>query len=325
MDLISVIVPVYNIEQYVEECVDSIVNQTYRNLEIILVDDGSTDCSGEICDRLAAEDERIIVIHKQNGGLSSARNAGLDIAKGEWIGFVDGDDYIEITMYQELLQVAKKFHAPLAIGTYKEFPVENGIQYGYNKKTEVLEGDTLIKSYVMMNGEYQLSPAVWTRLYHKSLIGKKRFPYGYVHEDVCFTTEVFCQCKRAAYIEYPYYNYRIDRTDRIMNKQFSQKNLSDLIILSEKSIRCLKYYQFENLADYRFCAFYLDIAELYTKEIGNDSKRVLKEYLEKKRNATIHLLCKSNILCSSKVKILLCFISPLLCGRIVNRYRKIKV
>ncbi len=103
MKLISVIVPVYNVKEHIEQCVNSITGQTYKNLEIILVDDGSKDSSGEICDKLAKEDARIHVIHKQNGGVSSARNAGLDYAHGEYIAFVDGDDYIDETMYEKLL------------------------------------------------------------------------------------------------------------------------------------------------------------------------------------------------------------------------------
>ena len=101
--MISVIVPVYKVEEYLRGCLDSIVGQTYRNLQIILVDDGSPDCCGEICDEYAKRDERILVIHKENGGVSSARNEGLKAAKGEWIGFVDSDDYLEADMYEYLL------------------------------------------------------------------------------------------------------------------------------------------------------------------------------------------------------------------------------
>ena len=100
MELISVIVPVYNVESYLEKCIESIQNQSYKSLEIILVNDGSTDSSGDICDKYAAHDKRIKVIHKKNGGLSSARNAGLEVANGDYIAFVDSDDYIEITMYE---------------------------------------------------------------------------------------------------------------------------------------------------------------------------------------------------------------------------------
>ena len=108
MKKVSVIVPVYNVENYLEECVNSILNQTYENLEIILVDDGSTDNCPQICDDWAKKDKRIKVIHKANGGVSSARNVGLDNATGEYIGFVDSDDYIDITMYEKMLKLLKK-------------------------------------------------------------------------------------------------------------------------------------------------------------------------------------------------------------------------
>src|SRR5699024_4494271 len=110
-DLISVIVPVYNVEKYVRRCIDSICGQTYSNLEIILIDDGSTDSSGKICDEMAAKDGRISVIHQENKGLSQARNAGLDQAKGEYIAFVDSDDYLSLNMYECLLKSLKENNA----------------------------------------------------------------------------------------------------------------------------------------------------------------------------------------------------------------------
>ena len=115
MELISIIVPVYNVEQYLDDCLVSILNQTYKNLEIILIDDGSTDNSGKICDEYAKKDSRIIVFHKENGGVSSARNAGLRIAKGIYIGFVDPDDWIAEDMYEVLYLNAKKYDADVSV------------------------------------------------------------------------------------------------------------------------------------------------------------------------------------------------------------------
>ena len=107
MKMISVIVPIYNVEQYLEQCLDSIISQTYSQLEIILVDDGSTDSSGQICDKYARKDERIVVIHKTNGGLSDARNAGISVATGEYISFIDSDDYIATDMYNKMIKIFK--------------------------------------------------------------------------------------------------------------------------------------------------------------------------------------------------------------------------
>ncbi len=118
--LISIIIPVYNVERYLRECIDSIIAQTYKNLEIILVDDGSSDKSGEICDEYSKKDSRIKVIHKKNGGLSDARNVALDIAKGDYIGFIDSDDYIEKDMFQILYNLAEEYNAEISsISFYK--------------------------------------------------------------------------------------------------------------------------------------------------------------------------------------------------------------
>lgn len=118
--LITIIIPVYNVEKYLRECIDSVIAQTYKNLEIILVDDGSIDKSGEICDEYSKKDSRIRVIHKKNGGLSDARNVALDIAKGEYIGFIDSDDYIEKDMFETLYKLAEKYHAEISsISFYK--------------------------------------------------------------------------------------------------------------------------------------------------------------------------------------------------------------
>ncbi len=118
--LISIIIPVYNVERYLRECIDSIIAQTYKNLEIILVDDGSSDKSGEICDEYSKKDSRIKVIHKKNGGLSDARNVALDITKGDYIGFIDSDDYIEKDMFQILYNLAEEYNAEISsISFYK--------------------------------------------------------------------------------------------------------------------------------------------------------------------------------------------------------------
>ncbi len=119
-ELISIIVPVYNVEQYLEKCVKSIIRQTYKNIEIILIDDGATDSSGKICDKLKLKDNRIKVIHKENGGLSDARNAGLKVAKGEYIGFVDSDDYIKEDMFETLYNLNKKYNSEISIVSYYE-------------------------------------------------------------------------------------------------------------------------------------------------------------------------------------------------------------
>ena len=135
MPAISVIVPIFNVENYVRKCVDSILNQTFSDIEIILVDDGSTDASGRICDEYLSKDDRIRVIHKENGGLSDARNAGLDMCTGEYIGFVDGDDYIDGDMYELLYKNLIQYDADISMCRFRRI---------YNNRIDDNGKDTII-------------------------------------------------------------------------------------------------------------------------------------------------------------------------------------
>ena len=159
-ELISIIVPVYNVEQYLEKCVCSIINQTYKNLEIILVDDGATDSSGNMCDELAKSDNRIKVYHKENGGLSDARNYGVERATGEYIGFVDSDDYIDSEMYEKLYEAIKKEDVDVAECNFRFIYSNRITNYTDDKYYLVLNKDEYTKEYVTMN---RIFGAAWTR------------------------------------------------------------------------------------------------------------------------------------------------------------------
>jgi len=177
---ISVIVPVYNVEQYLERCIDSIINQTYKNLEIILVNDGSTDNSGQLCDELAKKDDRIRVIHKKNGGLSDARNVGVDEAKAELIGFIDSDDYIDEDMYELLINNLKAANADLSMCGH--YDVYNNVPEAQvvDKKTWELSPREAIK--MVMEAKI-LSVTAVNKLYKKSLFSELRFEIGKIAED----------------------------------------------------------------------------------------------------------------------------------------------
>ena len=146
-DLISIIVPVYNMEQYMERCVNSIINQTYSNLEIILVDDGSTDRSPAMCDEYALKDARIKVVHKANGGLSDARNAGLKVATGAYIGYVDSDDWVELSMYQKLYESCIENDAQVAVCRYAK-AYQDRIERGGHGKVTAFDRDGVLKGYL---------------------------------------------------------------------------------------------------------------------------------------------------------------------------------
>lgn len=180
--LISIIIPVYNILDYLPRCVDSVCRQTYKNLEIILVDDGSTDGTGQLCDELAAKDIRIKVFHKENGGSSSARNLGLKMANGEYIGFVDSDDYISQKMYELLLSAILEYNVSIAQIGRDEIDAEGNFLPNICEpptKTEVISSNDFMKELLMHRGDCSFC----TKLVKKELFQKAVFPEGILNED----------------------------------------------------------------------------------------------------------------------------------------------
>lgn len=185
---ISVIIPVYNVEPYLRRCLDSVIRQTYTNLEIILVDDGSTDGSSEVCDEYKANDSRILVIHKENGGVSSARNAGLDAATGEWIGFVDADDWIEPDMYEYMLGMTQKYGADVVqCGLFFDEGTES--QEMFCAETEcVLSGGA---EQLGLRDLEQLGNSTCNKLYRRDIVGDLVYDFACpMGEDLLFNLQV---------------------------------------------------------------------------------------------------------------------------------------
>ena len=211
-ELISIIVPVYKVEQYLIKCVSSLQAQTHSNIEIILVDDGSPDKCGEICDRLKEADSRIRVIHKQNGGLSDARNAGLDVAQGEYVGFVDSDDWVEPEMYEKMLSSLQENQADIAICCIeKVFKDKSQIQdvrrdhvYTNRKALYELINDKSVNNFA------------WNKLYKKDLFLGLRYPVGRIFEDLLFTYKLFERANRVTHLNSVYYHY-LRRDDSILS------------------------------------------------------------------------------------------------------------
>lgn len=225
---ISVIVSVYNIENYIERAVESICAQKHSNLEILLVDDGSTDNSGKMCDAFADRDPRIRVWHKSNGGLSSARNAGIEQATGEYIAFVDGDDWIDPEMYQDMLRAMLLFDADLAVCNFK-YVGRHRITDTSTKEITILEGREALQLFVEEEEEYQIQNAAWNKLYKKSLMGDLRFPEGKLFEDIVYTTKLLAKSRRTVYLDQAYYNYLCERSDSIMNSRKVARLLTDQV------------------------------------------------------------------------------------------------
>lgn len=205
MELISVIVPIYNVEKFLDQCVASIIGQSYFNLEIILVDDGSPDeCPGK-CDEWAKKDERIIVIHKKNGGLSDARNSGLRIASGEYVAFIDSDDWVAPDFFEKLYEAIKTNHAQIAA---------SGIMWIYNdhlKKDEhvyaqqIFSSEEALETLVQGRGFYAVA---WNKLYKRTLFDGIRFPVGKLHEDEFVTYKLIGKADRLVLCQNTFYYYR---------------------------------------------------------------------------------------------------------------------
>lgn len=224
---ISVIIPVYKVEKYLDQCIASVSGQTYQNLEIILVDDGSPDSCGEICDKWAERDSRIKVIHKKNGGLSAARNTGLAAVAGEFVAFVDSDDLIIPTMMEELLSVLKEKKADIAECNYVCFSDEDEQKLKNEVSGEKTRSYTTKEALSLLIENRTFKYTVWNKIYRRDILNTLRFEVGKLHEDVFFTYQVFGHCKIIAKTEKTLYFYR-QRSDSIMGSPFSIRSLDSL-------------------------------------------------------------------------------------------------
>ena len=230
--MISIIVPVYNVEEYVKRCVESILSQTYRDFELILVDDGSTDRSGEICENLKKEDGRILVFHQENSGLSAARNRGLSEAKGEYITYIDSDDYVDEAYLEVLYSLASKEQAMVAVCGY-QLVVENQEVEKYGEKCDephLLSGREAVKEIVAGNKRSMIT--AWGKLYHNSLRNLLVYPEGRLHEDEFVTYKVLYQAEQVVETPAPLYYY-FQREKSIMNQGYNLRRLDKLIALHE--------------------------------------------------------------------------------------------
>lgn len=236
--LISVIIPVFNVEKYLERCIKSIINQTYKNLEILLINDGSTDKSIEICNRYLEFDSRIILLNKENGGLSSARNLGIDKAKGEYISFVDSDDFIHELMYETLVSNLEKNDCDISI--IESFDVIEDKDFIFELKNTnnsiVYSKEEAIANY--LDGNF--IPA-WGKLYRKELFESIRFPIGILNEDEAIMIRVFDSCTRnIVYQDIKLYFYLRRKSGSITSTKKNLKNNIDWINNSYSNLIYIK-------------------------------------------------------------------------------------
>ncbi len=219
---LSVVVPVYNVEKFLDECITHIINQTYRNLEIILVNDGSTDNSKKIIDKYCEIDNRILCINKKNGGLSSARNAGINIATGDYITFVDSDDYPDIRMYEILMALMRKYSTYIAVCSYfRNEDRENNKDKIYDIKMSTAE------AFYEISINRKLEAHAWSKIYRTELFKEVRYPEGRLYEDIFTTYKLIQMCDFVAYTNEKLYFYRVNN-ESITNRKYKERDI-DLI------------------------------------------------------------------------------------------------
>ena len=318
--LISVIVPIFKVEQFLPRCVNSIRSQTYKNIEIILVDDGSPDRCPEMCDTYAQMDTRIQVIHKKNGGLSDARNAGIEKAKGNYLCFVDSDDYIQPTMLEAMLTEAQKNDVSLVIANLKVVD-EKGYRVFERKQSPIYNGvftaQELLPKIYQNSGWYYI--VAWNKLYHRSLFENIRFPVGKIHEDEYIVAQMMWKARQIVCIGSEEYTYIYQRKGSIMNSRQIQSQCDWLEAL---------FYRFE------FCkkeaslsTFNAETRDVYFRELNNlllNPEFAGKLTLEQRKKAKKQYGSMDGKTKTEWVNWLLFQISPKLENRIVQNVRKMR-
>lgn len=229
--LISIIVPIYKVEKYIHKCIDSLINQTYKNIEIILIEDGSPDNCAKICDEYAEKDKRIKVIHKENAGLSAARNDGVDICMGEYVTFVDSDDYISYSFCEELLNAIVENNADIAIcGINRFVEGENAEEAEVNVETKVYNAKETIYNLISIGDYYDCACG---KLYSKKILDGIRFPIGRIYEDSATTYKFYHMADRVVVLNVKYYYYLTKRADSIVGSAYTLKKQSDNYLMIE--------------------------------------------------------------------------------------------
>lgn len=310
-ELVTVIVPVYNTEKELKRCIFSIRRQTYTNLEILLIDDGSTDGSPSLCDREAQEDERIRVIHKENGGVSSARNRGLDEATGDFIVFVDSDDWIEENMISGMLEKAKECQAPLVVCDYvRSCEKREKIEH----KTELLlSSKQILEKYLLEDESVRIPHSVWGKLFLKELIGNKRFPLMKRTEELLFSTEIFCEAKQCVYLPEAFYHYCDERENSLMHQADAEHTVkTEIPLLREQAERIEKagFQEATKLAWFcfgkRLMYFYLAFRDKMLKQ----EAVCVKQYAKKNRKRILQALKQEYVKKTDKMRIGMFVVCP---------------
>lgn len=321
MDKISVIVPIYNCEQYLERCIESIRNQTFSNLEIILVNDGSTDASIEICRFYEQLDSRVKVVDKTNGGAAEARNYGLRNATGKYIGFVDSDDYIDAEMYEVLYNNIMENHSVIASGIEVNLYDEN-LECAEKESLfieKTIQKEQLVKGLLYHNQKFL--EGVCNKLFHKSLFENNEFPIGLTNEDVLVVSNIYMRIKEMHISSRAKYYY-CHRDNSVTTSKFSEKTY-DRVEISKRVNK-----NFENL-EYKFIKSGQKFNELYAQRgvvykmyISGITDQRYKSELKKYRKMFIGSVLDFNVPKLMRAKFFLTFISPKMYFFCLNKWKQ---
>ncbi|EOU1682982.1 glycosyltransferase [Clostridium perfringens] len=285
--ILSIIVPVYNVEEYIIQCLDSLIEKKYNNIEIILIDDGSKDSSGIICEEYKNKFNNIKVIHKKNGGLSDARNCGIENSNGKYLMFVDSDDYISCEGIQSILDVIENNIVDVLMYTYYEFEKFNKFDEIFGKCTELDNGyyktNNIILSKILKNTS-ELWPA-WKYIVRKDFLLKNniKFKKGFLHEDVDYTARLMSCMNNFYYLDKPIYYYRVNREGSIMNS----KSVKSLLDTSRIIIDLKEFFENNNIDNEIFTLImdrlsrtYFTVLSLYSKGNYEEKKIIIKNIKE---------------------------------------------
>lgn len=323
--LISVIVTAYNIEKYLPGCLESLVRQTYEPLEIIVVDDGSTDTTPKICDSYGAEYEKIQVIHRENGGPSAARNTGSGVAGGDYIGYVDGDDWIEPDMYEAMLKACLAKEAEIAICTYRQIG-EGAAEIHPTGRILELTKEEALEIYISGDKQYHIYHSVWSKLFKKEIIQNIPFREGRKSEDIMYSTMALAAASKCVFLDTPYYNYRMDREGSIMNSYLHERRFQDEIPFWKEQIDYLAHRgltEFSRKAAYQFYRkmlfYYIDFLDRKMKA----SARQLSGMLRGEKDSIKDIYSENYVAAGDRIRMKLFLLSPGMYYYTVKLYERI--
>ncbi len=309
-ELISVIVPVYNVEKYVDKCIESIINQTYKNLEIILVDDGSTDNSGKICDEYAKADSRVVVMHKNNGGLSDARNTGINEAKGRYITFVDSDDYIDVNMIELMYERIFKDNSDMCMCNFCRVDEKGTLldikDDGFIEDMVLTKSDIFAKFIGPAHSKYVVAVC---KLYKKEIFDEFQYVKGKTHEDEFIVHHILNKCNKISCMKDVLYYY-LKRDNSIMNSGFSINRMDAVEAILERTKFAIEK-GIDILTEASFINAMEILAQGYAKLDKKDSvvKKRLVE-LKKLYNELYHYARKTVRTNEWKLRLFVFYISP---------------